>query len=159
MVKSHCQQEETSVKDHGAKKQYSSEGMADMNYQMLAKDKLKQLTSLRIAVCNLEQRIINLDKMIGWCKKEEDKLSLRAEREELIVLYRFRKADVQRIEQALHTLDPQQRLILDRFYIHRSAYHIERLSEELGYERRAIYYHHDEALRQFALALYGLVDG
>lgn len=139
--------------------QQSNEGMADMDYRMLAKDKLKQLTSLRIAVCNLEQRIVNLDKMIGWCRKKEEKISLKAEREELIALYRFRKADVQRIEQALHALDPQQRLILDRFYIHRSAYHIERLSEELGYERRAIYYHHDEALRKFALALYGLVDG
>ena len=139
--------------------QKKEEGLVDMDYRMLAKDKLKQLTALRIAVQNLEQRITYIDKMISWCKKEEEQISLRAEREELIALYRFRKADVQRIEQALAALDPQQRTILDRFYIHRSAYHIERLSEELGYERRAVYYHHDDALRCFALALYGVVDG
>ena len=132
--------------------------VADVDYRLLAKDKLKQLTALRVAVRNLEQRIGNLDKMIGWCKQEEQKLSLRAEREELLALYRFRKADVQRTEQALNALTPQQRLILDRFYIHHADYHIERLIEELGYERRAVYYHHNAALRDFTLALYGMIE-
>lgn len=55
-------------------------------------------------------------------------------------------------------LTPEQRTILDRFYIHRTDYYLDELMDELGYERRSIYYRHNAALRDFTVAMYGLSE-
>ena len=55
-------------------------------------------------------------------------------------------------------LTPEQRTILDRFYIHRTDHYLDDLMDELGYERRSIYYRHNTALRDFTVAMYGLSE-
>lgn len=62
------------------------------------------------------------------------------------------------VENALRTLDDEERMILDRFYINRHRGHAERLAEELCVEKAQVYRKKDKALRHFALALYGVVE-
>lgn len=90
--------------------------------------------------------------------KENNRISLMVEKEQLKSILRLKRADVARVRRGLAALTPEERTILDRFYINRTDHYLERLMEELGYERRAIYYRHDEALRDITVAMYGLVE-
>lgn len=66
---------------------------------------------------------------------------------------------VQSIEGALADLDDEERLILDRFYIHRQKGHVERLCEELHLDGAStVYWRRDKALKHFAVALYGVTE-
>lgn len=58
----------------------------------------------------------------------------------------------------LEILSQEERLLLDRFYIHPSKGNVDRLCEELGLERTAVYSRKDKALRHFTLCLYGMVE-
>lgn len=59
-------------------------------------------------------------------------------------------------EAALSALDQEERLVLDRFYMHPARGNIERLCEELGIENPpGVYKRKDRALRRFTMALYG----
>ena len=67
--------------------------------------------------------------------------------------------DVQLIEDALSELDDEERLILDRFYVHRHKGHAERLQRELHLDSTStVYWKRDKALRHFTLALYGITE-
>lgn len=59
---------------------------------------------------------------------------------------------------ALAGLGPEERLILDRFYIHRAKGNVDRLCEELHLERSQVYARKDAALRRFTLLLYGVTE-
>lgn len=60
------------------------------------------------------------------------------------------------VEDALAALTDEERLVLDRFYIHPEPGYIELLCEELGIENPpGVYKRKDRALRRFVMALYG----
>lgn len=62
------------------------------------------------------------------------------------------------VDKALAILTEEQRLILDRFFVHRMHNHVNRLCEELNLEQAQIYRKKDQALKDFTIALYGIVD-
>ena len=62
------------------------------------------------------------------------------------------------IERGLASLDKTERLVLDRFYIDRPKNHVERLMEELNYEKTRVYEIKDQALYKFTIAMYGIVE-
>lgn len=68
------------------------------------------------------------------------------------------QAKVERIERGLSVLTENERLVLTRFYIHREPRYLDRLCGELGYEKTAVYGLKNRALKQFTLAMYGVVD-
>ena len=65
---------------------------------------------------------------------------------------------VEAVEHALDMLTPEEKRVLEVFYIHRVPGHVAALMEELGYEQRQIYKMKDKALYRFTLAMYGLTD-
>ncbi|MCI8496851.1 MAG: hypothetical protein HFE85_01205 [Clostridiales bacterium] len=148
--------------------------VCDLDYRTLAKAKLNGYLKLQTGLRNLEERVREIDALLvsmgpgtfenirvqgGKGNAEESRrLSLLAEKEQLLSILRFKRSDVARVQRGLAALTPEERTILDRFYINRTDRYLENLMDELGYERRAIYYRHDEALRDFAVAMYGLVE-
>lgn len=81
-----------------------------------------------------------------------------AEREEMRVARENAQRSIELIDTALKELDETERLLLDRFYIHRAKGNVERLCEELAVEKTTVYRWKDQALRHFTLALYGVVE-
>jgi hypothetical protein len=77
-------------------------------------------------------------------------------RDRLKLTYRATKQLVTLIEKGLAGLDERDRLVLDMFYIHRAKGNVERLMEQLGYERSRIYEVKDEAVNKFTAAMYGI---
>ena len=66
---------------------------------------------------------------------------------------------IARVEAALAELTPEERLILDRFYMHRQRGGLDLLCGELGLtDMSSLYRRKDRALRRFALLLYGCLS-
>lgn len=94
----------------------------------------------------------------GGSGAEDKLLSLIVKRERLEGNYSAVSKLVQQIEGALNNLDDRQRLVLERFFIHRCPNHVERLCVELGYEQAQVYRIKNEALRDFTRAMYGVTE-
>ena len=62
------------------------------------------------------------------------------------------------VDAALGELSAQERLILDRFYIHRAMGNVDRLCEELHLEKSRVYTLKDAALKHFTVAMYGWTE-
>ena len=62
------------------------------------------------------------------------------------------------MDSALEELSKEERLILDRFYIHRAKGYVIKLCEELNLEQSQVYARKDAALRRFTLLLYGATE-
>ena len=65
---------------------------------------------------------------------------------------------VRRIERGLAGLTDNERLVLHRFFVSREHGHVDRLCEELGYEKTAVYNIKDAALKKFTLSMFGVID-
>ena len=62
------------------------------------------------------------------------------------------------MDDALNQLSTEDRLVLDRFYIHRATGNVERLCEELHVEKPTAYRRRDTALHRFTLIRYGATE-
>ena len=62
------------------------------------------------------------------------------------------------MEKALDALTAEERLVLERFYINPHKGSVDRLCEELGVERTAVYKRKDAARERFTKLLYGAVS-
>jgi len=62
------------------------------------------------------------------------------------------------VDKALDALGDEDRLVLDRFYIHRAKDNVGELCERLNLEKTAVYDRRDKALRRFTIALYGVTE-
>lgn len=89
---------------------------------------------------------------------EDGMISNIMRRDRLNLNYDAAKKRYDLIMAALGMLSDDQRLILDRFYIHRQGSYIDRLCEELNIARSEVYRRQDGALRAFAVAMYGITD-
>ena len=68
------------------------------------------------------------------------------------------KRETEITEKGLELLTDEQKKILFLFYIHRTRNHVERLCEELCYEKSKIYELKDEALKIFTMSVCGVVE-
>ena len=94
----------------------------------------------------------------GGSRREDAILDNIAQREELARARRTTARWLAVVDSALAELTPEERLILDRFYIHRQRGAAERLQEELHLEKTHVYRKKDAALHRFALLLYGVTQ-
>ena len=62
------------------------------------------------------------------------------------------------VDKALSVLDDEERLVLDRFYIHRTKDSVGELCDRLNLEKTAVYDRREKALRHFTIALYGITE-
>ena len=88
-------------------------------------------------------------------RREDAMLTNIVRREELSRQLESARAWVAMADNGLAALDEEDRLVLDRFYVHRHKGACERLCEELDREKAQVYRRRDRALKRFTLALYG----
>lgn len=72
-------------------------------------------------------------------------------RNELLGCIAQEKLHMARINKALGELNASERMILDKFYIHRTAEYKRELCEMLGCERSKMYQRKDEALQKYLI--------
>ena len=94
----------------------------------------------------------------GFSRYEDNLLEIILEKERMIFLYMANKTLLGLIERGLDSLDKTERLVLDRFYIDRPKNHVEKLMEELNYEKSRVYEIKNQALYKFTIAMYGIVE-
>lgn len=147
-----------------------------MNYKSIAMQYLRDYNVIKAGVKNLEDEINTLRTDLSDIKAtdysalrvmsmsgnpaEDKRIDTICAIIELEKNYAFKKNDLDRIERALFSLTEQQRQILDRFHINRPAQksHVEVLAAELGYQKTRIYELYNYAIRDFTVAMYGIVD-
>ena len=69
--------------------------------------------------------------------------------------YRQLHSRVLLVEQALSILNPEERLVLHRFFLQPTNHRLDQLRMELGVEQSTVYRRRDKALTKFAAAVFG----
>ncbi|MFR4401512.1 MAG: DUF1492 domain-containing protein [Peptococcus niger] len=95
----------------------------------------------------------------GGTRIEDDWLSCIVKKDRLKSQHLERWTRFQRLKGALSILPPEERLVLEYFYIDRPKNHVDRLCDQLGYEKSQVYRLKDEALKNLTIALYGIESG
>lgn len=144
-----------------------------MNWKYEAVDKLKGYEAHKRALENIPREIKRLEGAFvsirsattdgtpvsgGSSTREDTMLSNIAHREELERTLKQAKAWVKMVDAGLEVLHDEERLVLERFYIHRAKGNVEQLCEELNVEKATVYRRRDGALRHFTIALYGVTE-
>lgn len=144
-----------------------------MNWKFEAIDKLKGYEAHKKSLSSIPEEIKWLEMALtairsaatdstpvagGGCTREDAMLSNIVHRGELARTLKQARIWVNIVDGGLAVLDDEERLVLDRFYIHRAKGNIDRLCEELGVEKASIYRRRDSALRKFTVALYGCTE-
>lgn len=145
-----------------------------MNWRKEAADKLKDYQARKKAVDNILEEISRLKAEStrirsavtdstpihggGGSTREDALLSNIVLRDELKGRLQDTRRWLATVDKALAELTDEERLLLDRFYIHRARGNVERLCEELSMEQATVYRHRDAALRHFTMLLYGCME-
>lgn len=91
-------------------------------------------------------------------KREDALINNIAKREELERNLAIAENEVRITETALATLTEEEKIVLHKFFISRPRNHIDKLCEQLAYEKTRVYEIKDNALRKFTMACYGVID-
>jgi len=144
-----------------------------MNWKREAIDKLKNYEAHRQALENIPREIKRLESAYtglrsastenapvsgGGGTREDCVLSNIVLRDELKRRLNEARLWTAQVDKALAVLGEEEKLVLDRFYIHRAKGAVEALCESLSLEKSAVYDRRDKALRHFTLALYGVTE-
>lgn len=144
-----------------------------MNWKSEAVEKLRDYEAKKHCLSSIPTEIRQLKEQYGAIRsstsdgtpvtgggsgREDMLLSNIVKREELERTLRQAARWVQLVDAGLEILSQEEKLILDRFYIHPAKGNVDRLCEELGVEKPSVYRRKDNALRHFTMCLYGAVE-
>lgn len=144
-----------------------------MNWKREAVDKLKNYEVHRQALESIPQEIKRLESVWtgirsavtdstpvsgGGSTREDVMLSNIVHRDELKQRMKEACLWVSQVDTALSILSDEERLVLDRFYLHPIKGIIDDLCERLNVEQATVYRKRDNALRRFTIALYGVTE-
>lgn len=144
-----------------------------MNWKKEAVEKLRRYESVEQALVNLPREISRLTAEYGavgsfWpdqipghgdCRRQEDRLMNNiASRGELQRSLEHASQWMDTVERALKHLDPRERQVLEKMYIHPAHRAVEGLCDDFGVEKTSIYRRRDKALEKFTLAIYGVTE-
>jgi len=145
-----------------------------MDWKREAVDKLKNYEAKKSSLVRSTEEIKRLEDLLtnirsattdgtpvsggGGSGRENALVNNIALRQELTRARKDAARWVRLVDSAMDMLDDQERLILDRFYIHPAKGNVDRLCDELGVERTRVYERKDNALRHFTLSLYGMTE-
>ena len=144
-----------------------------MNWKREAIDKLKNYEAHREALESIPKEIKRLESVYagirsattdgtpvsgGGNTREDTMLSSIVHRDELKRRLKEARLWLSQVDKALAVLDDEERLILDKFYIHRAKGNVGDLCERLNVEQSTVYRKRDNALRLFTIALYGVTE-
>ncbi len=114
---------------------------------------------LRCVMEGIHSAGVDGDPVKGSTNRREDRLlNCIVALEELELTEKQTKAWLDAVDCALHALNQEERLILDRFYINPAKGNVDRLCGELFVEKTQVYRKKDATLRRFTLALYGCTE-
>jgi hypothetical protein len=141
-----------------------------MNWKNEAMERLRTYDAMCLAADNIPQEIRRLEAaatairsartdgchvQASGNRREEMLLDNMMSRQELHWRLDQTQAWLSCMNKALGALTPEEKLVLQRFYIYPEKGSVERLCEELGVENSSVYRKRDKALRRFTVALYG----
>lgn len=141
-----------------------------MNWKFEAIEKLKQYEAKKQSLTSIPEEIARLESAMqsirsatadgtpvkgGGSGREDMMLSNIVHREELERSLEQAKMWVALVDAGLEILSEEERMILDRFYIHPARGNVDRLCGELGVEKSQVYARKDSALHHFTISLYG----
>lgn len=141
-----------------------------MNWKRESEEKLQRLVARRASLDRMAEEIKRLDDRLislrssgidstpvtgGASTREDTLINMISRKTELEKRIQFVQGEVRSTEAALVGLGEQDRYILDRLYVHRMRGNVERLCDELGLEKTAVYNRKDKALEAFSMAMYG----
>lgn len=141
-----------------------------MNWKSEAVDKLRQYEAKKLSIVNIPLEISRLESAArgirsaasdgtpvsgGGSGREDMLLSNIVHREELERSLEQAQKWVALVDAALAILSVEERLLLERFYVHPERGSVDRLCEELRCEKATVYRRRDKAIHRFTLALYG----
>lgn len=144
--------------------------MISLNWKKEAIEKLKQynarkqsITSIPIEIERLKSAMKSIRSATadgtavsgGGSGREDMMLSNIVHREELERSLEQAKKWVALVDAGLAVLSVEERMILDRFYIHPAIGNVDKLCGELGIEKSQVYARKDSALHRFTISLYG----
>ena len=144
-----------------------------MNWKREAIDKLKNYEAHRQALENIPREIKRLESAYtglrsastenapvsgGGGTREDCVLSNIVLRDELKRRLKEARLWTAQVDKALAVLGEEEKLVLDRFYIHRAKGNAGELCERMNVEQATVYRKRDSALRRFTIALYGVTD-
>lgn len=141
-----------------------------MNWKYEAIDKLKQYEAKKQSLESIPFEIARLGSVMksirsatadgtpvqgGGSGREDMMLSNIVQREELERSLEQAQKWVDLVDAGLDILSEEERLILDRFYIHSERGAADRLAGDLHMDVKTVYKRKDDALRRFTISLYG----
>ena len=144
-----------------------------MNWKFEAIEKLKEYTARKNAITSIPEEIKRLEEDAqriraastdatpvqgGGSAREDMLLSNIVHREELQRRLSDALRWVEIVDGGLAVLTDEDRLVLDRFYIHPMRGNVDRLCDELAVEKAAVYKRKEKALHRFTVALYGATE-
>ena len=143
-----------------------------MRWDLVAVDKLKDYNAKKNAVAHIPEEIARLEDDFnhirsattdatpvngGGNRREDILLANICQRAELRNQLNSVERELAGIDKALAAMTDEEQLVLDRFYINPRRGSIDRLCDELGLERTAVYKRKDMAREKFTKMLYGSV--
>lgn len=144
-----------------------------MKMEPVAIEKLRLYEAKKVALSNIPVEITRLESVMtsirsatadgtpatgGGSGREEMLLTNILRREELQRAMEQARCWVDQVETALGVLSQEERLLLDRFYIHPEQGVAERLASELCLDVKTVYKRRGTAMWRFCHALCGCVE-
>lgn len=144
-----------------------------MNWKSEAVDKLRQYEAKKLSIVNIPLEISRLESAArgirsaasdgtpvsgGGSGREDMLLSNIVHREELERSLEQAQKWVALVDAALAILSAEERLLLERFYVHPARGNVDKLCDELGLEKSQVYAKKDSAIRHFTISLYGCCE-
>ncbi|MBQ3491226.1 MAG: hypothetical protein IJA74_01590 [Oscillospiraceae bacterium] len=144
-----------------------------MIWKEAAMDKLRRYEAMRQALRNIPEEIDRLKEEIdtirgadpsriavrGCGSRREDALiDNLVQQQELAWTLKRVKRWLLVADRGLSALLPDEKLVLQRLYLHPEKGAMERLCSELGVEQSSVYRKRDQALCRFTTALYGFCE-
>lgn len=144
-----------------------------MNWKKEAVDRLKKFDVMRCSTLTIPKEIQRLQTEAcsirsartdgtpvrgGGNRREEAMLNNMVRRQNLQWALDQANLWVKVTLDALSALNPEEKLILHRFFLYPEKGSVERLCRELGVEQSSVYRKRDQALYKFTMALYGAVE-
>jgi len=143
-----------------------------MNWKQESKDELREYEAKRKALENIPADIAQLRAEMaklgggsssipvqgGGSRWEDRQINLIVKCDKLKTSLAYTRYWVKKVERGLSVLSPEERMILDRFYINPAKGNVDRLCGDLHLEKSAVYERKEAVLRKYTLARYGCVE-
>ena len=146
--------------------------MIEVDWKKEAINDLRTYKARRDSILTMSEKVMELEAKAerlgsaaattpvqGGSSKSEDMLiNCIVECDRLKVNIRMIKGLIASIERGLNHLTEEERRVLEGFYMNRSSRHIDKLCDELHFEKSRIYEIKDRALHMFTIAMYGFIE-